>query len=328
MSFPEHRPRRLRRTPLLRDLFRETTLDAGDLVAPLFVKEGISEPEPIASMPGVMQHTLDSLRKEGATLVEAGVPAVILFGIPAVKDPLGSQAHADDGISQRGLRALREELGQDVVLFSDLCLCEYTDHGHCGILDGDGATVDNDATLEVYAATALAQAAAGADMVAPSGMQDGQVAAIRSALDDAGLVDTGIMAYAAKFASAFYGPFRDAAECAPSFGDRTQYQMDAANLEEALREVQADIDEGADVVMVKPALPYLDIVRAAKDATGFPMAAYCVSGEYAMLKAAALNGWLDERRTVLETLLSVRRAGADLVLTYHALEAARWLAEV
>lgn len=326
MSFPEQRPRRLRRNALVRDLVRETTLDARDLIAPLFVKEGLQEPEPIDAMPGVVQHSLDSLRKEGATLAEAGIPAVILFGIPSDKDARGSQASAPDGISQRGLSALREELGDDMVLLADLCLCEYTDHAHCGVLAGD-QSIDNDATLEVYAATAIAQAEAGADMVAPSGMQDGQVAAIRAALDRADFTETGIMAYSAKFASAFYGPFRDAAECAPAFGDRSAYQMDPANVDEAVREIQADIEEGADIVMVKPALPYLDVIRAGKDATGFPMAAYCVSGEYAMLKAAANNGWLDERNSVLESLLAIRRAGADLVITYHALQAARWLAE-
>jgi porphobilinogen synthase len=323
-SFPRHRPRRLRRTPALRALIRETELAPRHLIAPLFVKEGIEQPAPIGSMPGQHQHTLESLRKEAAEIAARGVNAVMLFGVPARKDLEGSEAWNPDGIAQRALRVLREELGDDHVLIADLCLDEYTDHGHCGVLDDDG-NVDNDETLIRYRRIALAQAEAGADLLGPSGMMDGQVAALRDELDTNGFVGVGIMAYAAKFASAFYGPFREAAECSPRFGDRAGYQMDPPNADEALREIQADIEEGADIVMVKPALPYLDVIRRAKDETRFPMAAYNVSGEYAMLKAAVANGWLDERRATLEVLTSIRRAGADLVLTYHAKDAADWL---
>jgi len=325
MSFPQHRPRRLRRTPALRALIRETDLSPRHFAAPLFVKEGIEEPVPIGSMPGQVQHTLESLRKEARDIFSRGVTAFVLFGVPARKDAEGSEAWNPAGIAQRGLHALREELGEDAVLIADLCLDEYTDHGHCGVLANDGS-VDNDRTIELYRKIALVQSHAGADLVAPSGMMDGQVAAIRSTLDDAGRTSTGILAYAAKFASAFYGPFREAAECAPRFGDRAGYQMDPPNVEEAVREIREDIAEGADIVMVKPALPYLDVIRRAKDGTGFPMAAYNVSGEYAMVKAAAENGWLDGRRATLEILTSIRRAGADLILTYHAKEAADWLA--
>ena len=292
---------------------------------PMFCKEGIDEPMPIASMPGQFQHTLESLRKEAVATAETGVHAFMLFGVPASKDPEGSEAWNPHGIAQLAIAALREEFGDDAVVMSDLCLDEYTDHGHCGVLN-DRNEVDNDRTLELYRRIALAQAEAGAHVIGPSGMMDGQVAAIRDALDVAGRDDVAIMAYAAKFASAFYGPFREAAEGAPRFGDRTGYQQDPANADEALREIRADIDEGADIVMVKPALPYLDVVSRAKRETGFPVAAYNVSGEYAMLKAAAANGWLDERRTVLETLTSIRRAGADTILTYHARDAASWLA--
>jgi porphobilinogen synthase len=314
----------MRRTLALRALIRETDLAPRHLVAPLFVKEGVSEPAPIASMPGQSQHTLESLRKEASEIASRGVLAFMLFGVPERKDPEGSQAWNPDGIAQRGLRVLREELGDDHVVIADLCLDEYTDHGHCGVLDEHGQ-VDNDATLERYRRIATAQAEAGADLVGPSGMMDGQVAAIRDELDASGFERVGILAYAAKFASAFYGPFREAAECAPRFGDRTGYQMDPPNADEAIREIEADIEQGADVVMVKPALPYLDVIRRAKDRTRFPMAAYNVSGEYAMVKAAAQNGWLDERTAVLEVLMSIRRAGADLVLTYHAKDAADWL---
>jgi porphobilinogen synthase len=326
MSFPAHRPRRLRRTPALRALVRETDLAPRHLIAPLFVKEGIAEPVPIESMPGQSQHTLESLRKEAAEIAGAGVLAFMLFGVPERKDAEGSEAWNPDGIAQRALRVLREELGDEHVIVADLCLDEYTDHGHCGVLDDEGH-VDNDATLERYRRIALAQADAGAHLVGPSGMMDGQVGAIRETLDDGGFERVGILAYAAKFASAFYGPFREAAECAPRFGDRTGYQMDPPNADEAIREIEADIEEGADVVMVKPALPYLDVIRRAKDRTRFPMAAYHVSGEYAMLKAAARNGWLDERTSVLEVLLGIRRAGADLVLTYYAKDAAGWLGD-
>jgi porphobilinogen synthase len=314
----------MRRTPAIRAMIRETSLAPGDLVMPLFVKEGIAEPASVASMPGQFQHTVESLRKEAAATAATGVLGFMLFGIPARKDAEGSEAWNPDGIGQQAIRALREELGDDAVVMADLCLDEYTDHGHCGVLNEAGE-VDNDLTVELYTRVALAQAEAGAHLVAPSGMMDGQVGAIRRALDASAHVDTGIMAYAAKFASAFYGPFREAAEGAPKFGDRTGYQQDPANADEALREIRTDIAEGADVVMVKPALPYLDIVRRAKDETGHPVAAYHVSGEYAMLKAAAQNGWLDERRSVLETLTSIRRAGADIVLTYHAKDAAGWL---
>jgi porphobilinogen synthase len=314
----------MRRTPALRQLIRETHLDAADLIAPLFCKEGISEPAPIASMPGQSQHTLESLRKEAVDIAERGVRAFILFGIPERKDAVGSEAWNPDGIAQQAIAALRGEFADEAVVIADLCLDEYTDHGHCGVLN-DRSEVDNDRTLELYGRIALAQADAGAHMVGPSGMMDGQVAAIREALDQAGRLDTAILAYAAKFASALYGPFREAAEGAPRFGDRTGYQQDPANADEALREIRADIDEGADVVMVKPALPYLDVLRRAKDTTGHPMAAYHVSGEYSMVKAAAANGWLDERRVVVELLTSIRRAGADLILTYHAKDAADWL---
>ncbi|HXY71713.1 MAG TPA: porphobilinogen synthase [Actinomycetota bacterium] len=325
MSFPRHRPRRLRRTEAIRSLVRETDLSPRRLIAPLFVKDGIDESVPIASMPGQAQHTLESLRKEARSIAERGILGFTLFGVPSRKDAEGSDAWNPDGIGQQGIRALRDELGGDHIVIADLCLDEYTDHGHCGVLAPDG-TVDNDETLDRYRRIALAQAEAGADLVAPSGMMDGQVAAIRDALDAGGFADTGILAYAAKFASAFYGPFREAAECAPRFGDRAGYQMDPANGDEALREIRADIEEGADMVMIKPALPYLDVVRRAREAFDIPIVAYNVSGEYAMVKAASANGWLDERRTVLEVLTSIRRAGADLILTYHAADAGEWLA--
>jgi porphobilinogen synthase len=326
MSFPEQRFRRLRRTPAMRALVRETRLHADDLIMPLFCKQGIDGPVAISSMPGQFQHSLESLRKEAVETAETGVRAFMLFGVPTTKDPEGSEAWNPSGIAQLAISALRVEFGDDAVVMSDLCLDEYTDHGHCGVLN-DRGEVDNDATLERYQRIAIAQAEAGAHIVGPSGMMDGQVAAIRRALDDGERHDVAILAYAAKFASALYGPFREAAEGAPQFGDRTGYQQDPSNAAEAMREIRADIDEGADIVMVKPALPYLDIVHRAKAETGFPIAAYQVSGEYAMLKAAATNGWLDERRSVLETLTSIRRAGADMILTYHAKEAAGWLGE-
>ena len=324
MSFPRQRPRRLRSSPAVRALIRETDLAPRQLVAPLFVREGITEPVPVSSMPGQMQHTLESLLKEAVETASRGVGGFILFGVPERKDAQGSEAWNPEGIAQKGLRALREEFGDGQVVIADLCLDEYTDHGHCGVLDDSGA-VDNDATLELYSRIALAQAEAGAHMVGPSGMMDGQVGFIRDALDEAGHRDVGILAYAAKFASSFYGPFREAADCAPRFGDRKGYQQDPANADEAIREIRADIEQGADIVMVKPALPYLDVIRLAKDSTGFPLAAYNVSGEYAMVKAAAATGWLDERAAVLETLTSIRRAGADTILTYHAKDAAAWL---
>jgi porphobilinogen synthase len=324
MAFPADRPRRLRRTPALRALVRETALEPADLIAPLFVKEGIADAIPITSMPGQWQHTVESLRKTAADIRSKGVLAFVLFGVPENKDAEGTQAWNPDGITQQAVRALRDDFGDDAVIVTDLCLDEYTDHGHCGVLTPDGE-VDNDKTLTLYARIAGAQAAAGAHIVAPSGMMDGQVGVIRSALDGAGATDVAIMAYAAKFASALYGPFREAAEGAPRFGDRTAYQQDPANSAEALREIRTDLDEGADIVMVKPALPYLDVVHEAAALRAAPVAAYHVSGEYAMIKAAVANGWLDERRVVLETLTSIRRAGADLILTYHAADAADWL---
>jgi porphobilinogen synthase len=305
-------------------LVRETTLAPTDLIAPLFVKEGIADAVPIPTMPGQSQHTVESLRKLAADIRGRGVVAFMLFGVPAHKDAEGSEAWNPDGITQQAIRALREDFGDDAVIVSDLCLDEYTDHGHCGVLNEQGE-VDNDATLERYALVAQAQAAAGAHLVAPSGMMDGQVGVIRAALDRSDATDVAIMAYAAKFASALYGPFREAAEGAPRFGDRTGYQQDPANADEALREIRADIEEGADIVMVKPALPYLDVVREAAALRTAPVAAYHVSGEYAMVKAASANGWLDERRVVLELLTSIRRAGADMILTYHAADAAEWL---
>ena len=317
MPFPEQRPRRLRRTSAWRRLVAETRVGIDDLVAPLFVKEGLTDPEPVASMPGVVQHTVESLRKEVRALAGLGIPAVVLFGVPATKDARGSGADDPDGVLAVALRALRDEVGDDVVLVADTCLDEYTDHGHCGVLRPDG-TVDNDATLERYGSTAVTQAAAGADVVAPSGMMDGQVAAIRAALDTAGQTDTAILAYAAKYASALYGPFRDAAECTPSFGDRRAYQMDPANGREAETEVALDIAEGADLVMVKPALAYLDVVSRVRAATAVPLGAYHVSGEYAMVEAAAANGWLDGDAVMLEHLTAIKRAGADFILTYAA----------
>ncbi len=324
MSFPEHRLRRLRRTSALRRLTAEARLSVDDLVAPLFVKEGIDAPEPVASMPGVVQHTQESLRKEVRALTDLGVPAVILFGIPARKDATGSSADAADGIVQVALRSLRDEVGDGLVLMADDCLDEYTDHGHCGILTADGA-VDNDATLERYAHIAVAQADAGADVVAPSGMMDGQVGAIRAALDTAGHTETAILAYSAKYASAEYGPFRDAAECAPQFGDRRSYQMQPSNLREALDEVALDLAEGADIVMVKPALAYLDVISAVRQTVDVPVAAYHVSGEYSMVKAAAQLGWIDGDAVAEEHLISIKRAGADFVLTYFAREVAERL---
>jgi porphobilinogen synthase len=315
----------MRRTEALRVLARETELAPHHLISPLFVKEGVTEPVPISSMPGQFQHTLESLRKEAAEIASRGVRALVLFGVPSTKDAVGSQASEKEGIAQLGLKELRDELGESTVLISDLCLDEYTDQGHCGVLSDDG-DVDNDRTLERYEEIAIAQAEAGADLVAPSGMMDGQVAAIRDALDDAGFDRTGILAYAAKFASALYGPFRDAAECAPKFGDRTGYQMDPANADEAMREIRLDVEEGADIVMVKPALPYLDVIARAAADVDVPVFAYCVSGEYAMVKAATENGWIDGKRATLELLTSIRRAGADRILTYSAKEAADWLA--
>ena len=312
----------------MRRLVAQTRLSASDLVLPLFVKEDITEPAPIASMPGVVQHTRDSVRKAAAEAVADGVGGLILFGIPAHKDARGSGADDPSGIVQLALRDLVSEVGDATVLMADLCLDEYTDHGHCGIVVESAAgehTIDNDATLARYASIAVAQASAGAHVVAPSGMMDGQVAAIRASLDGAGFSEVAILAYAAKYASALYGPFRDAAECAPRFGDRRTYQQDVANGDEALREVALDIAEGADMVMVKPAMAYLDIVARVRDMVDVPVAAYQVSGEYAMVEAAAANGWLDRESVILESLTSIRRAGADIVLTYWAAEVARLL---
>ena len=323
-EFPIVRPRRLRRTSALRRLVAETRLSPADLVLPMFVKEGISEPQAVSSMPGVLQHTPDTLRKAAHDAVEAGVGGLILFGIPAEKDGRGSAADDPEGIVQKALRDLSADLGDSTVIMADLCLDEYTDHGHCGLLTSAGE-VDNDATLERYASIAVAQAAAGAGVVAPSGMMDGQVRAIRTALDRAGYEGVAIMAYSVKYASAFYGPFREAAECAPQFGDRSAYQQDPANADESLREVLLDLDEGADMVMVKPAGSYLDIVRRVRDTVDVPVAAYQVSGEYAMVEAAAAQGWVDRDRMILESLTSIRRAGADIVLTYWATEVARTL---
>ena len=319
------RPRRLRRTPALRRLVAQAELTPADLVLPLFVKEGIDAPVPVPSMPGVVQHTRDSLRKAVAEAVSAGVGGLILFGIPAVKDATGSGADDPDGVVQVALRDTVAEVGSAAVVMSDLCLDEYTDHGHCGLLTSDGE-VDNDATLQRYASIAVAQATAGAQLVGPSGMMDGQVGAIRTALDAAGFSDVGVIAYSAKYASAFYGPFRDAAECAPQFGDRASYQQDPArSSDEAVREAQLDVAEGADIVMVKPAIGYLDVIRRVADAVDVPVAAYNVSGEYAMVEAAADNGWIDRDRAITEILTSIKRAGADIVLTYWATEVARRL---
>jgi porphobilinogen synthase len=320
-SFPATRMRRLRRTAALRRLVAETRLSVDDLVAPLFVADGLEDPRPIPSMPGVVQHTLESLSKEVARLADLGVPGVILFGLPRPeqKDGVGTQAFADDGIVQRGLAAVRDQVGDSMVVMADLCLDEFTDHGHCGVIDPRTGDVDNDATLPLYARVAVSQAAAGADVVAPSGMMDGQVGAIRSALDGAGHPDTVIMAYAAKYASALYGPFRDAVEVTiAGGGDRRGYQQDAHNRREALNEVALDIAEGADLVMVKPALTYLDVIADVRAAVSVPVAAYHVSGEYAMVCAAAERGWIDGPAVALEQISAVKRAGADLILTYFA----------
>lgn len=325
MTFPQRRMRRLRRTPGLRRMVAETHLGIDDLVAPLFVREGIDEPQPIVSLPGVVQHTRRSLVDEVRALADLGVPAVILFGVPEHKDAQGSGAWDPDGIVQVALRDLRDAVGDDMVLIADLCVDEYTDHGHCGVLDDDGE-VDNDATLELYGSAAIAQAAAGADIVAPSGMMDGQVMAIRDALDDDGFDDVPIMAYAAKYASALYGPFRDAVDVTiAGGGDRKGYQQDIRNAREALEEIRLDLLEGADLIMVKPALSYLDIIVRARVETDVPIAAYHVSGEYAMIKAAAERGWIDGTAVALEQLTAIKRAGADLILTYLAREIAEEL---
>ncbi len=322
-GFPAVRGRRLRTTPALRRLVGSTRINAAELVLPVFVKEGISEPQPVASMPGVVQHTVESLRKAAADAVSAGIGGLLLFGIPAVKDAVGSGADAAEGIVQQALRALRSDVGDDTVLMADLCLCEYTDHGHCGPLRADGR-VDNDAAIARYAQVAVAQARAGAHVVAPSGAQDGQVGAIRAGLDAAGFAELAIVAYSAKYASAYYGPFREAAEGAPRFGDRSTYQQDPARpVGEALREVALDLAEGADAVMVKPAGPYLDVIARVRDAVDVPVVAYQVSGEFALIEAAAEKGWIDRGQAIRESVIAIRRAGADVVLTYWAVELAR-----
>ncbi|TYB53760.1 porphobilinogen synthase [Nonomuraea sp. PA05] len=324
-QFPVARPRRLRRDPALRRMVAGTRLHAADLILPMFAKEGITEPQPVASMPGVYQHTRDSLRKAAHDAAEAGVGGVILFGIPAVKDARGSAADDPDGVLQVALRDVAAEVGDSIVVMADTCLDEFTDNGHCGILTPSG-DVDNDLTLERYASIAVAQVEAGSQVVAPSGMMDGQVGAIRSALDAAGHGGVPILAYSAKYASAFYGPFRDAAECAPQFGDRSTHQQDPAGpLREALREVRLDLAEGADMVMVKPALAYLDVIAQFRAEVDVPVAAYQVSGEYAMVEAAAANGWVDRERMIMESLVAIKRAGADMILTYWATEVARRL---
>jgi porphobilinogen synthase len=323
MPFPQTRLRRLRRTPVLRDLVRETRLDPGDFVMPLFVEAGLDGRSAIEAMPGVDRLSISAAVEEAGEIVSLGIPAVLLFGIPDHKDDEGTGAYDDEGIVQLATRAIKQA-HPDLLVMTDVCLCEYTSHGHCGRLTAAGE-VDNDSSVELIARTAVSQARAGADVVAPSDMMDGRVGAVRSALDEEGLSDTPIVAYSAKFASAFYGPFREAADSTPAFGDRRAYQMDPANGDEAVREAVLDVQEGADVVMVKPALPYLDVIRRVKEQTRLPVAAYNVSGEYAMIKAASAAGMLDERAAVLEALTSIRRAGADIVITYHAKDAARWL---
>ena len=325
MPYPEVRPRRLRRSPAIRRMVAETRVAPAELVLPMFVKEGLAEPRPIASMPGVFQHSRDSLRKAAVEAVQAGVGGIMLFGVPVAKDETGSGGVDPDGVLNVAIRDVVAEVGDATVVMSDLCLDEFTSHGHCGLLAADGS-VDNDATLVAYGEMALAQAAAGVDVVGPSGMMDGQVGAVRRALDAAGHQDTGILAYAIKFASGFYGPFRDAIESSLQ-GDRRTYQQDPANLRESLREVELDVAEGADIVMVKPALPYLDVVAAVRAAVDLPVAAYQISGEYAMVEAAAANGWVDREQVILETLTSIRRAGAQIILSYWATEAARLLRE-
>ena len=320
MGFPEIRPRRLRRTPALRRLVAETSLEARQLVLPVFVREGASEPTPIGSMPGVVQHTRDSLRKAAAEAAELGLGGIMLFGVPTHKDAVGSGALDPDGILNVAIRDVVAEVGDTLPVMADLCLDEFTDHGHCGVLTPSGA-VDNDATLEVYAEMALAQAAAGVDIVGPSGMMDGQVGVIRAALDGAGHQDVAILAYSVKYASAFYGPFREAVDSSLQ-GDRRTYQQDGGNVVEGVREALLDVEEGADLVMVKPALAYLDVVRAVREAVDVPVAAYNISGEYAMVEAAAAHGWIDRDAAILETLTSIRRAGADVILTYWAAEVA------
>jgi porphobilinogen synthase len=323
MGFPDSRPRRLRRTPALRRLVAETSLEARQLILPVFVREGADQPVPISSMPGVVQHSRESLRRAAAEAAAAGLGGIMLFGVPETKDATGSCGLDPEGILNVAIREVKCEVGDALPVMADLCLDEFTDHGHCGVLDEHG-NVDNDATLGVYAEMAVAQAEAGVDLVGPSGMMDGQVGAIRGALDAAGRLDVGILAYSAKYASAFYGPFREAVDSSLQ-GDRRSYQQDPANGIEGVREALLDVEEGADIVMVKPALAYLDVVQAVRDAVDVPVAAYNISGEYSMVEAAAARGWIDRRASILETLLSIRRAGADVVLTYWAAEVAGWL---
>ena len=323
MAFPSDRPRRLRRTPALRRLVAETRLHPADFILPVFVREGLSEPAPISSMPGVVQHTEATLLEAAEEARDLGLGGIMLFGIPAERDAQGSAGLDPQGILNRSIRAVKDRVGNDLPVMSDLCLDEFTDHGHCGVLDSSGS-VDNDATLEIYAQMGVVQAESGADVVAPSGMMDGQVAVIRQSLDDAGHQDIAILAYAAKYASAYYGPFRDAVDSQLQ-GDRRQYQMDAPNRTEAIREVELDLAEGADMVMVKPAAAYLDILREVAEISDVPVSAYQVSGEYALIEAAAANGWVDRQAVVMESLMAIRRAGATNVLTYYAAEAARWL---
>jgi porphobilinogen synthase len=323
-GFPNVRLRRLRESPAVRRMTRETTISPADFIYPLFVTHGRDVRNEIGSMPGIFQLSLDHVITEVSEANELGIPAVLLFGIPAKKDPLGKEAYDSAGIVQEAIRIVKQT-APDMAVITDVCLCEYTDHGHCGVVDG--STIDNDASLKLLAKAAVCQADAGADMVAPSAMMDGQVAAIRTALDKVGHQDTPILGYSAKYASSFYGPFREAAESTPQFGDRRGYQMDGANVRQAMREIEMDIDEGADMVMVKPALAYLDVLSRAKERFDMPMAAYNVSGEYSMVKAAAENEWIDERRVALEILTSIKRAGADMIITYHAKDAALWLSE-
>ena len=324
MHFPQYRPRRLRRNENLRRMVRETFLRIDDLIYPMFVQPGKGIKEPISSMPDNYRFSIDELVKEIKDIYKLGIPAIILFGIPEKKDELGTEAYAKDGIIQRAIKAIKDSV-PEIIVITDVCLCEYTSHGHCGVIKNN--EVDNDATLELLAKEAVSHAEAGVDMVAPSDMMDGRVKAIREALDRSGFSHIPIMSYAVKYASAFYGPFREAAESAPQFGDRRSYQMDPPNAREALREAELDVVEGADIIMVKPALPYLDIIYRVRQAINRPIAAYNVSGEFSMLKAAIANGWLEEKRVVLEALTSIKRAGADLILTYFAKEIASWLSE-
>ena len=325
MSFPQHRPRRLRTTPAMRRLTAEFRLDPAELILPAFVREGITEPNALTSMPGVVQHTMDSLKKAAAEAVELGVGGIMLFGIPAERDAVGSAGTDPNGILNRGIAAVRGEVGDDLVIMSDVCLDEFTDHGHCGVLDDNGV-VDNDTTLEIYGRMAVEQARAGAHVLGPSGMMDGQIAVIRQALDEAGHQDVSLFAYAAKYASAFYGPFREAVDSQLQ-GDRRTYQMDASNRREAILEVELDLEEGADMVMVKPAMSYLDVLADVAAMSPVPVGAYQISGEYAMIEAAAANGWIDRRRAIEESVLGIKRAGANMILTYWATELAAWLKE-